>query len=105
VSCFHFFSERTLFGGPRYAGRTKSKRRPTLGVGVHRRTDTHWMRIAMGFCGRFGPASDAAHIDRQLQAATNILRAQGDVRRTSLIRYYDDDLLLLFAPSFYILLV
>lgn len=40
------------------------------------------MRIAMGFCRRSGPASDAAYIDRQLQAVTNILRTQGDVWHT-----------------------
>jgi len=76
---FLFSSERSLFGGTRHVGCPKSKRRPTLGFGVHRRTDTHWMRIAMGFCRRSGLASDATYIDRQLQAVTNILRTQGNV--------------------------
>jgi len=34
----------------------------------------------MGFSRRPGPASDATYIDRQLQAATNILLTQGDKR-------------------------
>jgi len=69
------FSERALFGRARNVGRTKSKRSPTLGVGVHRRTDSNWLRIAMGLCRRSGAASHAANVDWQLQAVTNILRA------------------------------
>lgn len=85
-----FFSERTLFGRTRHARRSKPKRSPTLGVGVYRRTDTHWMRIAMGFSRRPGLASDATYIDRQLQAATNILLTQGDKRRRRSRRYHDN---------------
>lgn len=72
-----WFSERPLFGGARHVGRAKPKRCPTLRAGVRRRAHTHRLRVAVGLCRRFGAAGHAAHAGRQLQAAADILRAQG----------------------------
>lgn len=91
-------SERTLYGGPRRVGRTQPEGRATPGFGVHRRADTHRMRIAMGLGRRSGAARHAAHVGRQLQAVADILRAQG--KETTFFFFSENSLFFFHAAWF-----
>lgn len=77
LTLVNLFVVCSLLNWTGYIGCAESKRRSTFSVGVHRRTNTNWMRISMGFSRRTYLTSDATNFDRNMPAVTNILCTQG----------------------------